>query len=51
MSLQVWLGLGYQISCLDGIDVSVWQGKIDWKKVKEEKAFSIIRSSVSISLL
>ena len=29
-----------------GIDVSVWQGSIDWNAVKNEKNFAFIRSSV-----
>ena len=29
-----------------GIDVSVWQGSINWNDVKREKAFAFIRSSV-----
>ena len=29
-----------------GIDVSVWQGSINWNDVKREKSFAFIRSSV-----
>ena len=34
------------ICSTEGIDVSVWQGTIDWNRVKSEKQFSFIRSSV-----
>lgn len=30
-----------------GIDVSVWQGSIDWSAVASSKAFAFIRSSVT----
>ena len=34
-----------------GIDVSVWQGYINWSDVKREKSFAFIRSSVKTILL